>query len=336
MKENLFFRVESYAKENLITEALVYILETHQQLKDALLKLLLNNIDKNGELFKTFSNCIITTQSPYKESVIDVEFRSLSGKKILLEIKIDSFEGENQIQKYLDLNQGYVAYLTRLGQSEPSISKNQDRFLGRFFWEEVYKLIEEENTKKKNEIIDNFLKHLEGKNMNYPEPLLSEDFEQIKPAFKVLSKLRAIVSTVGNKIKPELENYFGTKTKGGTTINLYEENTIYQYFAFDKLKKSGISYIAIGIYFSEEKNEWCYYVSILFYMKIAKDLDFQLNSFFEERWKREDYGWYVKDFKLSPKDINKASEDFYSMTIEVIKEINGKLPQITSLITDKA
>ncbi|GEM_PF-6235705 len=172
---NLFLRIEDFAKENFTTEILAYILETDSAVRNAFLDLLLHARPK---LRMAFRSCEIETQPRYEFGQPDLEIRSTGGHhaKLFVEVKTQSPEGESQIQRYVE--GGYVAYLTPLGYETPDLSdagakKTSAKYLGQFFWPEVYSVIQK--YRSANILREEFLKYLEARRMGPPEPISKQD-----------------------------------------------------------------------------------------------------------------------------------------------------------------
>lgn len=158
MEDNLFIKMESYAKENYITEIICYLLSRNPTLKKKFLKVLVSKSGiskyKKRMLKKKFSSAKILTQSYYKKYnkkvLIDLEWIA-EKEKLFIEIKTDSNEGDKQIQKYLDLGMGYVVYLTPSGYDSPKVSRKKKYYLGHFFWDEISKILKDSNLKNNNQ-----------------------------------------------------------------------------------------------------------------------------------------------------------------------------------------
>jgi hypothetical protein len=326
VKNNIFHRIESYAKENFITETLVYIFLNHPSVKKEFLKLIFDNDIKKVQ---EFEDSTIQTQRSYCKSFIDIEFKAKSGKKIFVENKVNALESDGQIQKYLDLDEvNHVVYLTPIGHGGPSFTQNSDKFLGHFYWDGVFLIIKKYNLEEKNEIISNFLEYLEENNMAPKKPLELNELESGKLAFSFISKCQSILDNVMNKVEENWHDIFGPKYKGSKRARFaIGDEMVYRIFQTKKWEKSFNLYGLI--YFSEKKekpvfcigftaisNHWANSVEsdegIINAIKTLKD----------NGWMQEDHKFvYYKEFPLLVGEIDNVSKDLIKQAMEATTEL---------------
>lgn len=247
---NLFLRIEGYAQENFITETLAYILENDPAVRKKFLDLFLNDRPK---LRRAFRSCEIETQPRYDFGQPDLEIRSIGGRhaKLFVEVKTQSPEGELQIQRYL--KGSHVAYLTPLGYEAPDLSgagtkKTPPKYLGQFFWPEVYSVIRKYGSH--NLLHKQFCEYLEARGMRPLPPISKDDLSASLHAADAIRKFQELVDAVRKGIQHDWKQNFGENIGGkGVSSGLATGELPYWWFRpRDWLRQNGRPYLAIGVW----------------------------------------------------------------------------------------
>jgi len=239
---NLFLQLEKYSlrgktsRENLFTELFAYLLSTERGLKKKYLAHLFNG-DKR--LIRKFIDAEVQTQvRMHDKSIVDVCMEGKGGRgRLYIENKVDSAEGNGQIEKYLRLmHKGeFLVYMTPLKAPGPEFlrtKRNLRAFLGHFHWEEFYNLLFAYNASRKNSLICAALDYLEGANMKGDLKYSQQDLYRSGNAFAFIrekgdSKVLAVFnfssvdSSVGFSISDGgmFTDYFsGEKEELGTQL----------------------------------------------------------------------------------------------------------------------
>jgi len=200
--------------EDFCTECLAGILKSDQQLLNDFVKEVLG-IDIEEKFY-------LKTQAVYydtngNKNIIDMVFESAS-TICLLEMKVYSGEGHNQLIKYYEVlmnnpkisesqHQRYLRYCTLFVEQK----EHELKEFKQIRWADIAKFLE--GKKLKNQLIDEFYKFLEDQKMAGNERFTYEDLIGLRVYGSVTSK----VDEIFNRIAPTLEKRFG-KTKGGVNV----------------------------------------------------------------------------------------------------------------------
>src|SRR5208282_1411442 len=114
------------------------------------------------------------------------------------------------------LKRGYVAYLTQPGFETPAGLEWSRKFLGHFFWPEVYSIIKRVNSR--NAIHKQFLEYLEARHMG-PSKITQNELRAAAHAVDFFRKTRGLVGKVRDKIGPSWEKQFGGKNAGAKRVS---------------------------------------------------------------------------------------------------------------------
>jgi hypothetical protein len=318
---NLFIRLESYARENFTTETLAYILQNDRKVKRSFLELLLA---QRKEVLAAFGDYDIKTQPAYIVGRPDLEITSKNDhtRKIYVEVKTQSKEGEGQIQKYLQLR-GYVAYLTPRNSDDPSLPDGRDGFLGHFRWHEVYSLIKVVSPHKV--IHKQFLEYLEARHMGPLKPIRRGELRTAGPAVDFVGKLQELVQCVRRRVEKKYWTKQFGENAGAKRIHddiLAGDFYYWWYQPKSWWKKRTGFYLCFGTGFDfgeDRKREPKFYLFIGSDQNpFGRDLDSQLAPQFrklcaEYGWKRapdtSEYYWgYWKFFPLGTGDVDKLAD----------------------------
>lgn len=213
--DNIFSALNKYKPqeqinplENFFTESLKFILNLNTELLNDFVRKISNDKFK---LFKApFS---LETQARHDSSIIDLQITDKRKQKIFIEIKVNARENryfdektENdfgQVQKYLDLNDGYVCFIAK-DQGDIRVKKHKDKFLGQYEWFEIYKVIDEFYNKNKNKLdknnkyfITKFLEFMTEQNMQSFQGFSKKDLALAKTNYlefygKILDFLKEV------------------------------------------------------------------------------------------------------------------------------------------------
>ena len=159
-------------EENYFTEAFKILLQNDLILTKKILSYFIN---KKGHNPTDISNLEIDKIEPQKSLGFDsrkkpdITITLKSGKKFVkfvIENKLRTQQGKNQLSDYLE-RADFVVFITLYYEDiKPDISKN-DKFLGHFYWCDIYNLIEKHKLMSTNQwIFEQFMKFMEGKQMD--------------------------------------------------------------------------------------------------------------------------------------------------------------------------
>ncbi len=165
---NIFIELNKYRprenltpEENFFTQSFKIILEQYREIAKEIITFLSNN--------KIQPNYKFETQKVYEKSIVDMVITGHNHNKLLLEIKVEAGESsDKQIQKYLNLQKGYVAVISKY-DINPIIIKHKEQYLGLFYWSSIHSLIKKyiyKNNIQKDELLYQFLSYMESKGMN--------------------------------------------------------------------------------------------------------------------------------------------------------------------------
>jgi hypothetical protein len=360
MSTNLFASLERHAlnhlktaEENLITEIFVYLLNYSKILRKrfiahlALESTILVSKYKKKEFRKSFNNPVIKSQVPYKKNIIDIQISSRAvNDKISIENKINANEGfskigkksVNQIQKYLNAGLRYVAFLTPCGTRSPEVGKHKKNYLGHFYWQDVYSIIEKYNRKQKSQITAEFLKHLEEKNMKPIKQFTKNELRNASTGFDFIIKASSFLEKISSVSESYFRNVFGN-------VKLSEEKRFSRKYIqrWFRLKGWNKSKLWLGFDIVIKDGTPCFFVEIGVSGVNRKSVLENDNSICQKVDKLQKVGWekdensnywmLYKSFKLSyKKDIDQLVNEMVDNIKTSINELRSKEIQIIGLI----
>jgi hypothetical protein len=178
---NIFMELEKHKpretitpEENFFTQSFEYVLSKHPKYA----KEFVNYIAQGKTKGPYFFNTQVQYGTGKGKSIIDLEIKEKgTGEKFLLEIKLESPEAPNQVQKYVDLRKGSVIFISKYDED---IDVKDNRFLGQYLWGDIYrnlrKFIEKNKIPQRSTLVQ-FLQFMEVKGMK-------KGFEGVMYVFK--------------------------------------------------------------------------------------------------------------------------------------------------------
>lgn len=233
MKDSIFSRVFSYRQrenlsplENFLTEIFAFCLESDTVFRnDVFSKLLSIEIDNSGF-------CISTQEhyASYGRPDIEITFGNTA---ILFECKVESREGENQLNDYASIltnvkrkfTNKHIVYLTKYFDHKELVDKGVELIAIR--WYEVYELINENH----NDITQQLKSFLKENNMEAVKNFTIEDLVALKTIPATISKMENILEELKPRFTKEFGNYSREKKldwvyQGYSTLT-YEKKEYY-------------------------------------------------------------------------------------------------------------
>ena len=336
---NLFLQLEKYSlrgktsRENLFTELFAYLLSTERGLKKKYLAHLFNG-DKR--LIRKFIDAEVQTQvRMHDKSIVDVCMEGKGGRgRLYIENKVDSAEGNGQIEKYLRLmHKGeFLVYMTPLKAPGPEFlrtKRNLRAFLGHFHWEEFYNLLFAYNASRKNSLICAALDYLEGANMKGDLKYSQQDLYRSGNAFAFIRKSNALLKMLWEPLVPILEERYGTNSGSSSVHDMFQYENVQCYFRRPKWGFSLYLFIMVGDdgrpYISFGPG--CYKKQLVSLLrsdpKIAqkcrslKKVSGSWESFSDNTW------WEIqKYYQLKPKNLEALRDELLPKLKKAFKELN--------------
>ena len=350
--ENFFSKLERYAlnskkrsQENFVSEVFAYLLNENKLLHKRFLDYISSNLKakEKSSFLKKFRRVKINTQVIDGNNIIDIQITSQDGKnKIVIENKIQSGENFydigketiNQIQKYLDSNMGFVAFITLMGAKQPEITRNKNMYLGQFYWQDIYKIFN--NIKNKKIYLVDFLKYMEENNMIPVKPFTKDEIKNASAGYGFVNKARLFVETQEDEMKEELRKHFGRiKKSGNVGEHTYRNNTKYflcwvlperwkkqMHFSFGIIVKDNKPWLMVELDIDK--------VDIIKYLESDPIIQKKIKILERMGWEKdmEDpmHSWaYIRYFNLKPnKDFNILGKEMIKNINQSIKELNSK------------
>jgi hypothetical protein len=256
-----------------------------------------------------------------------MEITSKKGKKIFVEVKTQSPLGKAQLKKYM--NRGHVASLTPIC---PPILDEDDRFLGHFFWHDVYSII---RSAKPNTILHTqFLHYLKERHMGEIEPITKKELAAAALGAGFVRKSKALLECVLKEIKHDWEHEWGENRTGrkGVCDDRETGGVHTWWFAPKSWHKTGKGfYLSIGVGLEgEPRPRPCFYVGVGSYQgRFGRNLDADLQKQFDKLcklgWKKVDapgceWGYY-KYHRLNAGNIDKAAREHTGNVRQAVKEL---------------
>lgn len=336
---NLFLQLENYSlrgktsRENLFTELFAYLISTERGLKK---KYLAHLFGGNKRLIRKFIDAEVQTQvRMHDKSIMDVCMEGKGGRgRLYIENKVDSAEGDGQIEKYLRLmHKGeFLVYMTPLKAPAPKFlrtKKNLHAFLGHFHWEEFYTLLSEYNVSRKNSLICSALEYLEEANMKGDLKYSQQDLSRSENAFAFLRKSKTLLKMLWESLVPILEERYGANSGSSTVHDMLQYDNVQCYFRRPKWGFNLYLFIMVG----DNRRPYisfgpgCYKKQLVSLLrsdpKIAKKcrslkkVGANWESYSDNTW------WDIqKYFELKPKSLEALCDELLPKLVTAFRELN--------------
>ncbi|OHB70917.1 MAG: hypothetical protein A2W23_03760 [Planctomycetes bacterium RBG_16_43_13] len=344
MSYNLFIQLEGYAlnrektdEENLVTEIFVYLLNSSKHLQKKFLSHLLADQRKSlkKKLLRQFRNPEIESQVPSGDSIFDISIYSKnSDERIIIENKVGSKPCIDQIRKYLKSNIGYVALLTPTNVN--SVNQKNRRYLGHFCWKDVYKIIKKMYEKQGSEIMGEFMKYMEEKNMGPLSNFTEKEIANAATGYGFITKAEKFVEEVKCGVEPYLCETFN---KGRSKIKLKSGNSnpdrliSYYFYPPPKGREKYRMYLGFGIQIYDDERPY-FFIRIGVWTKKRRDIVEKDHEVREKAKKLKRKGWEQdkrypewilwKVFEmLSKKDADKLVKEMVNNTKNSIEKLRS-------------
>lgn len=314
--------------ENYLTELFAFCLETDIIFRNSFLNKVCN-LNKNY-----FENFKISTQNEYEKlgrPDLEIEFDNYS---ILIESKVESKEGENQLKKYVEILESnknkfdnkIIVYLTKYYEKK-NIESLHCRLVN-FRWFEIYNLINDSN----KEITTELQKFLSAKNLKKNMNFDNNDILVLKTVPDTIQKMDEIL----NRIEPEMKKHFGAcSTRASRSTNLGNN----YYINFVELNYDEIPY-SLNVGFNWTESEPLVWIAIEFRTKkfALSTLNEILKSELVEKNKWnfcevENYSYYenyksILEFNNEDSNSIDSISNYFNVEISSLLELRSKFPAI--------
>jgi hypothetical protein len=272
MKETLLTRLASYSQnptkkslENFTTEVLAYLINHDDTFRSHFIR----HIIPDGRIQRCFTGALADSQQDFGNSIVDLVL-SAGGRRVLVEVKIAARETETkiygkgwvpQVQKYLDLNVGPVAYLTTKSVSPPDVRRkgsSSKRYLGQFFFEDLYDQIVRSPL---TDVGKMFRQFMEENGMKSLEPFTQKELDNAGHAFEFAEKCEAFLDQIRPVVESEFRRLFRTRTR--FTRGCFSPSDGSAYMKTTNFRRGFVK--RVGIYFGPEDGKLIYgvYVRVL-------------------------------------------------------------------------
>ncbi len=318
MVETLFTRLVSYSQnpakkslENFTTEVIAYLINTDRVFRRVFIK----HIIHDGRCRRGFRNASAQPQQSFGSGIVDLVISS-GARKVLVEIKIFAPETKTQIrgrgwlpqvQKYLDYNEGPVAYLTTKDISGPKIEpkhRNSGYFLGQVFFEDLHARL---SGAKLTDAGRMFFKFMEENGMKWPEPFSKNELKIAAGAFDFAEKCESTVQKISSEIEPEFRRLF--RTRGRFTRGRFSAADSAAYFDVINFSPGPVRRVWIFLHLVD--NKLSYGVAL----KVPQSSLKSINRFLD--WKLE--GTYLSS--VHPVQPNVKSEKFIAHIVADFRKL---------------
>lgn len=199
---------------------------------------------------RRFEGASALSQQSFANSIVDLVL-SKGDSSVLVEIKIVARETETktngkgrmpQVQKYLDLKEGHVAYLTTKAVGQPGGNTNKWNYLGHFFFEDLYdQLVRAELT----DVGRLFHQFMEENGMKALEPFTQKELDHAGQAFGFAKKCEAFLDEIKSEVEEEFLGLFQTPT--GFTRGHFSPRYACAYTESGKLRRWKVNQVEIYI-----------------------------------------------------------------------------------------
>jgi hypothetical protein len=329
MSETLFTRLASYSQnptkqslENFTTEVVAYLVNNDKVFRRIFVQLIVK--DRRSQ--RAYKKATAKSQQGFGNGIVDIVLTATSTNKILVEVKLTAKETEtkiygkgwvSQIQKYLNLKIGRVAYLTTKSVESPNLESNTNKFLGQFYFEDFYDKLNKAR-KKLTDCGQLFLEFMEENKMKPLAHFTRKELNGAENAFCFAKKCEAFLNELKPKIEPEFRKLFRSRTQftSGHFSPTYES----AYF-WAKGKLSGYKKVRwIGIYIWLEEGKLIYTV----YVKVLQNDIEKLNRHLQ--WEKvEDNSGLFNPHLIKP---NTKVESCFKSILKDLKNLNRELTKI--------
>jgi hypothetical protein len=220
---NLFSRLAGYSqnsnklsKENFCTEVLAHLFNCDPVFCRRFLKVIFSN----RRMVRRFRRAQATSQETLGVGCrVDLVLRAGAWVH-LVEIKISAGEtlsgrwgqvGKPQIQRYIDLGQGHVTYLTTSDSLAPAINYRGRKFrMKHAHFEDLHEALD---GRRATELTKMFLEFMEENGMSRPRPFDRKDLQRAEQAFDFQKRCQATLSIVGATINDRFRRNLKTRAK---------------------------------------------------------------------------------------------------------------------------
>jgi len=329
MSESIFSRAYSYRErrekgnlENFLIEVFAGSLELDEKFKNSFLDLLNLNEKEN------FS---ISTQTVYSDlGRPDIEISIGDKVVILIECKVDSKQGENQLSRYDQILKGKAAetkklvYLTKYHESIKSI---KDINIQHFTWFDIHELINEQCNILTIEL-KNFLKEF---NIAMKTNFSNLDIVALETIGDTISKMDQVL----NNVEEDFSKLFGKPSKSSSRSTRLGSKSYIQYKHFDSANIMleygfmwydwGAVMIGFEIYIKKPFND----NSKIVYDKLKDSLKNNSNWEIEE----EEYDKYNSIGQYL--ELNAILNDSSSHVVDMAKYLKDWMNEIKVIVDDK-
>lgn len=153
-------------EENYFSESFKVLLQNDKEFTKKILEYFLKkkSYDPSKKLDSDIKS--IKAQELISDKRPDIEITLESGKKFLIENKLRTQQEENQLSDYLE-RADFVIFITLYYEAIDAKIEKDEKFLGHFYWYEVYDLIKKYYPNPINQwLFNQFTKFMEGKQMD--------------------------------------------------------------------------------------------------------------------------------------------------------------------------
>lgn len=230
-------------KEDFTTEIFVGILEKNSELLDDYVN---NFLEIEGEGFEVSSQCSYTLETP-GDCRIDMVIEN-EEKLIFIENKVDSIEGNGQLEKYAKfLNQikykeCHLFYCTKIIEEKKVNFSN----FSQFRWKNIYDYYEDREV----ELLVEFLEYLEEEGIVMNKKFNFTDMVVMENIVETIAKMDEVL----NETSKHLEKNFGKCIQYSGRSTQIERNNGYSSYITYVLNGNG--YTDISATFNFNKNEY--------------------------------------------------------------------------------
>lgn len=312
--------------ENFLTEIFAYCLQSDKQFR--------NDFFENCLKIKCGGDCLISTQNEYEEygrPDIEIEHDDYS---ILIENKVDSSEGINQLNRYasilrlhkLDDRKKIVVFLTKIYEQKKL--EDESIQLIQIRWFQVHNIINSSNSEITQQLKNILTDYGMSKSLNFNEADLS--------ALKVIPQTLDKMNELLNRFEKDFKEHFdGYSSRASRTSKLSQSF----YINFVELWYGDLQYwVNIGFLWNDF--EPSVYIGLEFNSKKFKLTDlykiFDTELLEKNNWEFEDVSnsiYYSKYKKISEFNTTKADhvvsmEEYLREHLNTLIEIKKKHPHL--------
>ncbi|HPC43110.1 MAG TPA: hypothetical protein PLD91_19505 [Spirochaetota bacterium] len=331
---NIFIELNKYRpraaitpEENFFTQSFKIILEHSPAVAKEIVSYISNN--------KVLPPYKFETQKVYGNSIIDLEITGKNHQKLLIEIKVEAEESsENQIQKYVNLQKGHVAVISKY-DIDPEVTRNTDLYLGLFYWSTIHRILSKyisHNKSPKNNLVSQFISFMESKGMGSFVGINNKvKYSTWENFYEMFMRFRNILTETQDHLKKHHYEVVPIKEQ-------YQYCDIYfNFYPKDKAKKLKRNKIipSIGIFLYDEKiwgsdyqldykNDIYLFVEFWNTKESFKDNNFEelkRNVYFSKyphQWIIESPLYSVIGAEINPDKQLKRINEFYTFALKIL------------------